>query len=248
MGEGGEAVSLTDPQIRALLRPLLPSGLVVDELELRGAASVGIALTTGEMDQPRSTVRADVVVVADLLHGYEIKSARDSRTRLARQVAGYSAVFDFCTLVTEPKHLSAASALLPSWWSVLVVEGDAIRVERTGEQHAPEPEALIRLLWKDEMRALYRAHGLWMGRSEGVADLWKRAPEIPLVAIRAAVAAAITKKCAPGGSREWWREVRAEQAERDRERAEEERQRTERLRAFVGDTTTRPEPQEARRG
>lgn len=241
-------MSLTDPEIRALLRPALPTGLVVDELELRGAVPAGVALTTGEMAQPRTTVRADVVVVADLLHGYEVKGGRDSRARLARQVAGYSSVFDFCTLVTEPKHLRAASALLPSWWGVLVVDSDVIRVERAGEQHAPEPEPLIRLLWKTEMRALYRAHGLRMGRSEGVADLWKRAPEIPLAAIRAAVAAAITKRCAPGGSREWWREVRAEQAERDRERAEEERQRTERLRAFVGDTTTRPEPQEARRG
>lgn len=220
---------MTDPEIRALLRPTLPTGLVIDELELRGGA-MGHAATLAEIEQTWATVRADVVVVNDLLHGYEVKSAADSRTRLPRQIAAYSAVFDFCTLVTEPKHLRAAVAMLPAWWGVLVVDGDVLREHRPSQRHTPEPGPLIRMLWKEEIRALYRAHGIPLKPREYVHDMWRRADEVPLDALRAAVREAIVERCGPGGLREQRRDqLAAERAER----SEEARARKERQRAFV---------------
>lgn len=99
-----------DPQIRKLLRHQIasldddPSSVVLEE--------VGIC---------RCTVRADLVHVNGVLHGYEIKSDRDSITRLSEQVALYSQVFDFATLVVGERLLGKALRQLPSWWGAIVV-------------------------------------------------------------------------------------------------------------------------------
>lgn len=216
-------MSLTDPEIRALLRPCLPPGIVLDEIEIRGGG-MGPAFTDEENATRWATVRADVVVVGDMLHGYEVKSARDSRVRLPRQVAGYSGVFDFCTLVTEPKHLDAALALLPPWWGVLVVGDGAVRVHRAGEQHIPEPGPLVRMLWKDEVRRLYRAHGLRVKPKEYIHDMWRRAGEVPLDALRAAVRETLRDHSVGlDDRRREQREARMAQAARERKQEEQRR-------------------------
>jgi hypothetical protein len=164
---------VNDPEIRALLRPRL-TGLVINEVDLRASA-----------------VRADVVVVNDDLHGYEIKSAVDSRARLPRQAEGYSRVFDFATLVTEPKHLRAALAILPPWWGVLVVEDGSLHEHRAAEQHGPDPAALARMLWRDEGVAALRAHGVAVGNRVLVSRLWPLVEALPLDVLRAAVREAL---------------------------------------------------------
>src|SRR5262249_26817602 len=52
-----------------------------------------------ELGLCRGRVRVDVAVVNGLLHGYEIKSDRDSLRRLAGQVEVYGKVLDRATLV-----------------------------------------------------------------------------------------------------------------------------------------------------
>jgi hypothetical protein len=122
---------------------------------------------------------------------------------------------------------------LPSWWGVLVAEDGVLREHRAGEQHAPEPGPLVRMLWKDEMRALYRAHGIRLAAREYVHDLWRRVDAVPLDALRAAVRVALKDRCEPGGVREHRAAVRAEQAVEERRRKEDERVRAERITAFV---------------
>ncbi|MDA8118743.1 MAG: sce7726 family protein, partial [Gammaproteobacteria bacterium] len=63
----------------------------------------------------RGEVRVDVAVVNGEIHGYEIKSDRDSLRRLASQVELYSKVLDQATLVAGERHFDAAAALLPEW-------------------------------------------------------------------------------------------------------------------------------------
>ena len=43
--------------------------------------------------------RADLVAVNAAIRGYEIKSERDTLTRLPVQVAQYDCIFDFCAVV-----------------------------------------------------------------------------------------------------------------------------------------------------
>jgi len=71
-----------------------------------------------ELGLCRGQVRVDVVVVNGLLHGYEIKSDRDTLRRLGVQVKVYGKVFDQATLVVGDRHLAEALNIVPAWWGV----------------------------------------------------------------------------------------------------------------------------------
>jgi hypothetical protein len=116
-----------------------PHSLVVDEL----------GVCQGEF-------RIDVAVVNGALHGWEIKSDRDTLARLPAQAQAYSRVFDTVTLVVGETHLEDALALVPAWWGVLVAsrhgEDAVLDAVRAGARNpAPDPLALAQLLWRDEL-------------------------------------------------------------------------------------------------
>ena len=58
----------------------------------------------------------DIAVVNRELHGYEIKSDRDSLRRLPIQVKMYSKVVSKATIVVGYRHLAESLAAIPSWW------------------------------------------------------------------------------------------------------------------------------------
>ncbi|MDP2316301.1 MAG: sce7726 family protein [Pseudomonadota bacterium] len=126
------------------------------------------------------TVRADLAVVNGVLHGYEIKSDRDSLVRLPRQIEVYGRVFDRVTLVVGERHLASAQALIPDWWAVLRIDGPAsrprLREARRGRRNpARDARALVELLWSDEAMALLEARGLARGvRGKPRAVVWDR--------------------------------------------------------------------------
>jgi hypothetical protein len=70
------------------IRPALRSRLLVEH------AHDPETVLIEELGLRRGLVRVDIAVVNGLLHGYEIKSDRDSLRRLAKQVDVYSAVLD----------------------------------------------------------------------------------------------------------------------------------------------------------
>ncbi|NBC40450.1 sce7726 family protein [Corallococcus exiguus] len=129
-------------------------------------------------------VRVDVVVINGEIHGYELKSERDTLTRLPRQVTAYSAALDRATLVVAEGHLAKASALVPEWWGLSIahsVEGRAVRVE-AHRLAARNPEqqmiSVARLLWRPEALALLEQAGAARGvRSKPRAFLYERLTE-----------------------------------------------------------------------
>ena len=107
----------------------------------------------------RGGVRLDIAVVNGLLHGYEIKSDRDSLRRLGKQVDVYGRVLDRATLVVGDRFLKVASGLVPPWWGLLHVhaEGEKLefRVVRPEEKNPRrDPRALVELLWSDHAMRL----------------------------------------------------------------------------------------------
>lgn len=146
----------------------------------------------------------DVATVEDgLFCGYEIKAAKDSLSRLTRadgsQVDAYSAIFDRVTLVCAERHLSAASAIVPAWWGLLVAVPGALRVEREAVDNPTDTTPrMVQLLWQAEANALLRRHGRreaiksWPARCEALAAL-------PRTVVREAVFAALAKRA--GGER-----------------------------------------------
>lgn len=168
-----EAGPLSDAEIRPLLRAFLaarnrsPSVFVVEELGLcRGQA------------------RVDLAAVGRQIHGYEIKSDRDSLRRLAAQIDLYGLVLDRATLVVGERHVEEAVALLPSWWGVLGVcistGGRAtLRPLRAGSLNPHrDARALAELIWRDEAIELLEARGASRGvRAAPRAVVWDRVCE-----------------------------------------------------------------------
>ena len=78
-------------------------------------------LIVEELGLCRGTARVDIAVVNGQLSGYEIKSDRDTLSRLPAQMATYSRVFDTMTAVVAERHLGSTKAIIPDWWGVQVV-------------------------------------------------------------------------------------------------------------------------------
>lgn len=101
-------------------------------------------------------VRIDVAVINGELCGYELKSARDTLSRLPNQAALYSEVFDRVTLVTASNHLEEALDTVPRWWGVLVATPTKTRGLHLRSRRAPRVNPAVdrlqiaRLLWRSE--------------------------------------------------------------------------------------------------
>lgn len=132
--------------------------------ELRPFAEDGHSLVLDEMGICAGDFRVDIAVVNGALHGYEIKSDRDTLGRLPAQADAYSRVFDTMTLVVGAAHAVRAIEIVPAWWSILlaspVVDGASLECIRPGGVNpGQDPHAVAQLLWREEAVALLRARG-----------------------------------------------------------------------------------------
>ena len=163
-----------DPEIRDALLAMLREAHVGEQ---------DVALVE-ELGLCRGGVFVDVTLVNGSLHGYEIKSDRDSLRRLARQVAVYSAVLDRATLVVGERHTEDAIELIPEWWQVLVAHvtpaGVALRELRVGAVNEHRRcRALVELLWLDEALELLAARNAVRGfRRKPRPVVWDRVCEV----------------------------------------------------------------------
>jgi hypothetical protein len=124
---------------------------------------------------PVSHERADLVLVGRRLDAFEIKSAADDLLRLPRQVGAYGKVFDQCTAVVAERHLHAASALLPTWWGLMTfpaMEATFGVVRPCGDNPGIDYPTLVRLLWKEEVRAALARLGCEVGPQEARESMW----------------------------------------------------------------------------
>lgn len=156
-------VPVGDKEIRAALHDLIssrfPTLRIVDEV------ATGVS-------------RMDVTAIGDGLHGFEIKSWRDSLKRLEQQVYDYSQVCTKATLVATVKHLDAAEKLVPEWWGLgLASQRDDGSVKLISmREPQPNPAVDIRrlaqLLWRPELLDSLDRRGMLRGnRSKSRHDL-----------------------------------------------------------------------------
>jgi hypothetical protein len=115
-------------------------------------------------------IRIDIAVVNGLLHGYEIKSDRDTLLRLPDQMDAYNSVFDQVTLVVGKQHLCDAIRLVPDWWGITVAKIGAEqsvvlnRIRKAKDNPGQSSIAIARLLWRGEaLRILEET-----GRADGL--------------------------------------------------------------------------------
>jgi hypothetical protein len=165
---------LADSDIRPLLRARLRACYA------REAGTVVL----DELAICRGQVRVDLAVVNGLVHGYEIKSDRDTLERLATQTDFYGRVLDRATLVVGDVHLQAAARSVPRWWEVWRVdsrEGDAgFTLEREGAPNPQrDPRALVEFLWREDALALLEKHDAARGmRGKTRLAMWDRICQI----------------------------------------------------------------------
>jgi hypothetical protein len=137
-------------------------------------------LALDELGICEGSSRIDMAVVNGSFWGFEIKSERDTLTRLPRQIEYYGRVFDRLYLVTSDEHISDAEEFIPEYWGVLEVvkrENEvAFQCLRKPKQN-PEREAfaIAQLLWKWEVLAELEEREIdWGVRSKPRHAMWER--------------------------------------------------------------------------
>lgn len=133
-----------------------------------------------ELGLCQGLARVDLAVVNGTIHGYEIKSENDTLLRLPSQVAVYSRVLDYVTVVTASTHVGNVQRIVPDWWGIWVASshngGCAFQEFRRAKVNpGVDPFALVQLLWRDEALQVLVAHGIAGGmRSKSRRALWTR--------------------------------------------------------------------------
>ena len=166
-----ERLALDEDGIRAALR---------SRLLRKYADEADTTVVIDELGLCRGKVRVDVAVVNGLIHGYEIKSDRDSLRRLPVQLEVYGKVLDRATLVVGDRHMTDAASIVPRWWGVLHAAQmpDEVRFRTIREpQRNPcrDPLALVELLWLDDAIALLEQRNVARGmRGKARCLVWNR--------------------------------------------------------------------------
>lgn len=174
LGEWSPSRPLDDKMIRgALLRGL--------RSEAQGQADT---VVLEELGLRHGLARVDIVVVNSYLHGFEIKSDRDTLGRLSGQLRVFNSVLDRATLVVGWSHADEALRVVPEWWGVSLAyedsSGDVCLLETRGAGHNPCPDAraVAALLWRDEVLSVLEEVGAAEGvRSKPRAALYHRLVE-----------------------------------------------------------------------
>jgi hypothetical protein len=162
---------MNDPEIRALLYPLLLDGVTVDEL-------------------PVGTTRADVThITSTFMHGYELKGDGDTLKRVPAQLVSYAQAFDRVSFIATDKHIKKLQELLPHWVGISLVQPDGI-TELIPAQPSQliDRAQIIALLRTSEIREFLAARGytkLSKLRTFEFLELIAQEDTIPLAAVAA---------------------------------------------------------------
>ena len=119
--------------------------------------------------------RADMLAIIDgEIIGIEIKSDRDTYTRLKRQIKDYEKFCDKCYVAVGESHIHV-SEHVPEYWGIIVVSDDNVIVDRdAGLSPKVKINNQLDILWRAELYAVQMKEGLpklsnWKRR-----DIYKR--------------------------------------------------------------------------
>lgn len=136
-----------------------------------------------EMDICFGSSRVDMAVINGKMHGYEIKSERDTLERLPYQIEAYNQIFDTVSLVVADDHLAKVDKLIPDFWGVYSVQKNRetarlVRVRQARKNPLVDIFSLSQLLWKEELIEFLNNNGITKGiKSKTRRDLGRIAVE-----------------------------------------------------------------------
>lgn len=139
-----------------------------------------------ELGLKHGKVRIDLVIINDRMHGYEIKSDRDTLKRLPEQIQIYSSIMDRVTLIVGYRHAYNALKMIPEWWGVRLAEqnnksGTVVLSDARSPGNNPRVDiiAVVSLLWRNEALDILEKIGQANGvRSKTKTDIYHRLIEV----------------------------------------------------------------------
>jgi len=136
---------MTEQDIRALL---------FDFLERNGELTN--SLIVEEVPVGQGSVKADIVIMDEVLRCYEIKSESDSLRRLIRQGWHYNRAFNQVTLVAASKHIHPSREVVPNWWGIYEItpSREILVIREPGVNPDLQTNGLSELLTREESLSL----------------------------------------------------------------------------------------------
>lgn len=164
-----------DQVIRKALRKEL-------EKKCRGKSKTKIV---EELGVTHGKARIDIAVVNGNIHGYELKSDKDTLKRLPYQIKKFNSVFDFVTIIVGKTHLYEAIQIVPEWWGIRIAKMkdhsktiSFYEIRKASKNPSQDSLAIAALLWREEALTILEEIGKAKGvRSKSKKDIYKRLVE-----------------------------------------------------------------------
>ena len=103
----------------------------------------------------------DLMLVADRLIGFEIKSDEDNYERLQGQIASYNKFFDKNYIVVGKSHVNSIQEKVPADWGVFCIEQTNIKLVREAKKNKQvDRKSQLSTLWAVELKNLLLKNGL----------------------------------------------------------------------------------------
>ena len=137
-----------------------------------------------ELGLCQGDARVDIAVVNGVIHGYEIKSERDTLNRLSGQQDIYNKVLDYVTVVASSSHIPKIKKTVPKWWGISEAKykNDKLTIvdmRPCKKNTTVDPMALVQLLWRDEALSILKEHNFHRGVvSKPRKIIWERLVEL----------------------------------------------------------------------
>jgi len=155
-----------------------------EDLEKRHAQDKELRIIE-ELGIQHGSVRIDIAVINGIMHGYEIKSDRDTLERLPGQMTEFNAVFDRITLVVGKQHLYRAIHVVPDWWGITIAKintgGKVVfqTIRKPEDNKKQDKISIARLLWREEALRILEEHDQAGGvRSKPREFVYKRLADV----------------------------------------------------------------------
>lgn len=139
--------SKTLTEDRVLYAPQIAELLLRKMFKRFKSASVGT-----EVAIPYHNSRTDLVFFSKYSHCFEIKSAKDTTSRLKMQVQASASVFDYITVVCSKQNLLCVKSKIPVWVGIWVIDSSRVKVVRKAVRRKRfSLESQLAILNKDEL-------------------------------------------------------------------------------------------------
>lgn len=140
-------MTMNDKEIRKQLMPYLKEEYAGDK----------IIQEWGTMGR----VVLDIAIIGDAtITGLEIKSDRDTLSRLPRQVRYYNFLCDYNYLVVSEKFISSAEDNIPVNWGILFVTEQDIIIHRHAMENKNRLLYMVNSLWRDELISILKENNI----------------------------------------------------------------------------------------